>query len=200
MDIRTVRTRTMLRDALQALLDSKSFEDISVSEICELSTVRRATFYRHFHDKNDFYEWYFRTITDQFLSELSEGKATAAGKSNNQESLGNLEEYTRYMHGKLIEFSQRNHAWFGRNMGKTALAGSLDMMTQQVAAGIAERIESKARESGIELDTTPEMISMFYSGGMIHTLRWWLMEDQPISAEELERNCTAFLMRYLEPR
>lgn len=186
MDIRTVRTRNMLRDALQTLLDSKSFEDISVSEICELSTVRRATFYRHFRDKNDFYEWYFQTITDQFLAELDEGRDAER-----------LEEYTRYMHRKLIEFSLRNRSWFGRNMGKTALAGSLDMVMRQAALGIAERIEAEAKRSGIELDTTPEAVSMFYAGGMIHTLRWWLIEDQPISAEELERTSTGFLLGYL---
>lgn len=186
MDIRTVRTRTMLRDALQTLLDEKSFEDISVSEICELSTVRRATFYRHFKDRNDFYEWYLQTITDQFLSELDEGK-----------NVEGLEEYTRYMHVKLIDFSKKNRAWVGRNMGKTALAGSLDMVMRQAALGIAERIVSEAHEREITLDTTPEMISMFYAGGMIHTLRWWLINDEPIPAEELERNSTLFLLRYL---
>lgn len=189
MDIRAVRTRAMLRDALQTLLDSKSFEDISVSEVCELSTVRRATFYRHFSDRNDFYEWYLQTLTDQFLAELDEEAGAAR--------LDGLEAYTRCMHGKLIEFSRKNRTWFGRNMGKTALAGSLDMVMRQAAAGIAERIEREAEVRGIELGTTPEMISMFYSGGMIHTLRWWLINDEPIPADELERNCTLFLTRYL---
>lgn len=189
MDIRAVRTRAMLRDALQTLLDSKSFEEISVSEVCELSTVRRATFYRHFSDRNDFYEWYLQTLTDQFLSELDEGTDAA--------ELDGLEAYTRYMHLKLIEFSRKNRAWFGRNMGKTALAGSLDMVMRQAAAGIAERIEREAKKGALALDTTPEMISMFYSGGMIHTLRWWLINDEPIPADELERNCTLFLTRYL---
>lgn len=176
----------MLRDALQTLLDSKSFEDISVSELCDLSTVRRATFYRHFTDRNDFYEWYLQTLTDQFLSELDDGR-----------NVEGIEEYTRYMHAKLIEFSRKNRAWFGRNMGKTTLAGSLDMVMKQAAAGIADRIAEAARNGSIAIDTTPEMISMFYSGGMIHTLRWWLINEEPIPAEELERNCTRFLMRYL---
>lgn len=179
----------MLRDALQTLLDSKSFEDISVSEVCALSTVRRATFYRHFSDRNDFYEWYLQTMTDQFLAELDEETDAA--------ELDGLEAYTRYMHGKLIEFLRKNRAWFGRNMGKTALAGSLDMVIRQAAAGITERIEREAQDRGLELGTTPEMISMFYSGGMIHTLRWWLINDEPIPADELERNCTLFLTRYL---
>ena len=101
MDIRMTRTRAMLRDALEKLLDEKSFEDISVSEICELSTVRRATFYRHFKDKNDFYEWFLQTMTDQFLAEAGEA-----------DEVGSLEEYTRYMHRKLIEFSLENHGLF----------------------------------------------------------------------------------------
>jgi AcrR family transcriptional regulator len=176
----------MLRDALQELLDKKPFEEISVSEICELSTVRRATFYRHFKDKNAFFEWYLQTITEQFLAEAED--------ANGVES---LESYTRYMHRKLIEFSVENYGWLSRNIGKTALTGSLDMVMNQAAAGIAEKVSSEANRQGIVLSATPEFISMFYAGGMVHTLRWWLTNEMPISADALEEGSTDFLLRFL---
>lgn len=37
-------------------------------------------------------------------------------------------------------------------------------------------------------------------GGMIHTLRWWLINNEPIPAEELEQNSTMFLVNYLDLR
>jgi AcrR family transcriptional regulator len=51
LDPRIRRTRRMLFQALEQLLAEKSFEDISVQDIAERSTVNRATFYDHFDDK-----------------------------------------------------------------------------------------------------------------------------------------------------
>ena len=50
-DPRIRRTRKLLQGALDTLLRTKSFEDISVQDITELATVNRATFYDHYTDK-----------------------------------------------------------------------------------------------------------------------------------------------------
>lgn len=50
-DPRIRRTRHLLQGALQTLLQSKPFEDISVQDITEAATVNRATFYDHYNDK-----------------------------------------------------------------------------------------------------------------------------------------------------
>ena len=50
-DPRIRRTRQLLQEALQTLLRSRKFEEISVQEIAEAATVNRATFYDHYTDK-----------------------------------------------------------------------------------------------------------------------------------------------------
>lgn len=45
-------------DALDRLTVSKSFDKISVTQICTESGVSRATFYRHFSDKFSIPQWY----------------------------------------------------------------------------------------------------------------------------------------------
>jgi AcrR family transcriptional regulator len=50
-DPRIRRTRKLLQGALGALLQSKSFDEISVQDITEAATVNRATFYDHYTDK-----------------------------------------------------------------------------------------------------------------------------------------------------
>jgi AcrR family transcriptional regulator len=52
-DPRIRRTRQSLQSALRSLLQSKSFEEISVQDITELADVNRATFYDHYTDKFD---------------------------------------------------------------------------------------------------------------------------------------------------
>jgi AcrR family transcriptional regulator len=50
-DPRIRRTRQLLQGALQTLMQTKSFDEISVQDITETATVNRATFYDHYTDK-----------------------------------------------------------------------------------------------------------------------------------------------------
>lgn len=50
-DPRIRRTRQLLQGALESLMRTRSFEEISVQEIAEAATVNRATFYDHYTDK-----------------------------------------------------------------------------------------------------------------------------------------------------
>lgn len=50
-DKRIVKTRALLRAALQQLMETVSFDDIKVKQICKKSNVSRMTFYSHFSDK-----------------------------------------------------------------------------------------------------------------------------------------------------
>ena len=65
MDIRVIRTQEQLIASLVRLLADKSFEELSVSEICDNAQVHRATFYKHFNDKYEFLNFCF----DNELSE-----------------------------------------------------------------------------------------------------------------------------------
>src|ERR1700684_201107 len=50
-DPRIRRTRLLLQQALGKLMERKEFNDISVQDIADESTVNRATFYDHYSDK-----------------------------------------------------------------------------------------------------------------------------------------------------
>ena len=50
-DPRIRRTRKLLQGALATLMQSKSFDEISVQDVTEIATVNRATFYDHYSDK-----------------------------------------------------------------------------------------------------------------------------------------------------
>lgn len=91
-DIREIRTKRMLLDAFEELNQEKSIEDMTVSELCDKSTVRRATFYRHFEDKYAFYEYYLSTLTEKLLAQAKEYDDV------------DLRTYTQSMHRRLIKF------------------------------------------------------------------------------------------------
>ena len=58
-DLRVVRTKKLLTDSLKNLLQEKSFDKITVNDICERAMVHRATFYNHFNDKTDLVNYIF---------------------------------------------------------------------------------------------------------------------------------------------
>ncbi|USK60783.1 TetR/AcrR family transcriptional regulator [Peribacillus asahii] len=53
MDLRVIRTRQSIRDALVELIEEKGFEAISVKDITTKAKINRGTFYAHYQDKFD---------------------------------------------------------------------------------------------------------------------------------------------------
>jgi AcrR family transcriptional regulator len=51
VDPRIRRTRLLLQQALETLLKTKRFEELSIQDIADAATVNRATFYDHYPDK-----------------------------------------------------------------------------------------------------------------------------------------------------
>ena len=54
-------TKNIFAQSFKELLNSNSFDKISVSEICKKSGMNRKSFYYHFKDKYDLVNWIFET-------------------------------------------------------------------------------------------------------------------------------------------
>src|SRR5438132_12161456 len=54
-DLRIRRTRSLLSNALNALMQDKSIDKITVQEALDSATVCRATFYHHYRTKADLF-------------------------------------------------------------------------------------------------------------------------------------------------
>ena len=70
-DMRVVRTRTLLKNALLELLAENSLEKITVMDICEKSMIHRATFYKHFEDKYQLFSYAIEDLTKTFVASYS---------------------------------------------------------------------------------------------------------------------------------
>ena len=58
MDMRVQKTYKSLVEAFEYLLNRFSYEEITVSMLCDKALIRRTTFYKHFTDKENFYRFY----------------------------------------------------------------------------------------------------------------------------------------------
>ncbi len=77
VDPRVTRTRRLLAEALQSLLEEKPFEDITVLDIAARATVNRATFYAHFTDKYAMVDDLFRDLFAQILAQRQPARASS---------------------------------------------------------------------------------------------------------------------------
>ena len=68
-DPRIRRTRQLLHAALRKIMQTKSFDEISVQDITDEATVNRATFYDHYTDKFDLLDNMVRGDFHRMLAE-----------------------------------------------------------------------------------------------------------------------------------
>lgn len=66
LDRRSKYSQTMIKEALFKLLDEKSLDSITVTEICEIADVNRGTFYKYYKDVPDL----FSQIKGSFFAEI----------------------------------------------------------------------------------------------------------------------------------
>lgn len=70
VDLRIKKTHLYLTKALFKLLEEKSFDNIKVSEICDLAMVHKTTFYNHFDDKYDLLKYAIMELQKNMLEKL----------------------------------------------------------------------------------------------------------------------------------
>ena len=68
MDRRTIYTKNVIKDTLIDLLNEKEVNKITVSEICKIADINRATFYRYYLDVFDLLD----KIREEFVNEIME--------------------------------------------------------------------------------------------------------------------------------
>ncbi|MGG1593750.1 TetR/AcrR family transcriptional regulator [Terribacillus saccharophilus] len=67
IDLRVIRTKESIRDALIKLIDEKGFEAITVKDITTKAKINRGTFYAHYQDKFDL----MKKCEEEIMQELS---------------------------------------------------------------------------------------------------------------------------------
>lgn len=77
-DLRIVKTKDALHQALLQLLNDKNLDEISITEICKKAMINRGTFYLHYGQIEDVFEEYFKEITLDLASSYKEPYRRAA--------------------------------------------------------------------------------------------------------------------------
>ncbi len=102
LDARARYTRGEIRRCLLELLKKKSIEKITVTEICQMAQLNRATFYKHYLDVPDLLEKTENDLLEQLRAALGEAYSV---KGITIESLcSSLERTLDFIRGGADEF------------------------------------------------------------------------------------------------
>lgn len=184
-DLRFVRTNQMLCSAFIELLSKKKFEDITVNELCEKALIRRATFYTHFLDKYDFFAYFVRQNRDNFINEWTE-----------PEEDKNLRDFSIHMFREVVHYLAAHMAMVQNAMSSNAFSILLDILADEIRVSFLEEL-SKAGDSTLLEEISPQVAAAYYSGGIIQILRYWITAKGNPSEDILVKQYSALLGTFL---
>lgn len=162
-DLRIVKTKKALYQSLVQLMKEKTFEEIRVSDICELALINRSTFYAHFEDKYELLYDYIKNLKNELKIELAKNK-----------EISNTKEYYIEMIKILL-----NHVEDKKEIYRSVMLHNQNsIMTDIIYNALNEDILTHAQENKSNNTSIPnEIIFKFYLGAVACIGIEWLKTD-----------------------
>jgi AcrR family transcriptional regulator len=175
VDRRIQRTQNMLIDAFLDLMIEKGYDAITVQDIIDRADVGRSTFYAHFTDK----EQLFLSSLDQLRDFLKE------------QSLKRIDstEDGKYQFGfslAMLQHVQSNKLIFKATVRKKGGA-MVQQHMQRMLFDLVQQEMSVLLPYTASLSVPQEVVVQFVVNTFYVLLSWWVEENTPCSAVEVDR-------------
>ena len=175
------KTATKMDLALISLLKKKSFEYITVSEICETAGVNRSTFYLHYETVGDLLNETARYLLNDFLSYFSTDTKKVALNLENCE-LGDLMFICDKYLSPYLSYVKDHKEVF-----KTALLNNKTLGFEEVYKRMFENIFNPILERFNYPQDNRQYVMMYYLNGINAIVSEWLKNGCDQSIEELSK-------------
>lgn len=161
METKDTLTRNYIFEAFYDLLIKKSFNDISVSDICVKAGVSRMSFYRNFKSKEDLAEKSIALILHSFKENLEKSK-----------------EINQYIVTKEIFTTAEKYKDAFKSFKNTEFI-------KNFIDTFAHKIFDRAPED--KIDKTKKYSSVFYFSALTGVLTYWINHGAIESPEEMAK-------------
>ncbi len=168
MDRRVKYTKKIIKDTFLKLLGEKDVKKITVSEICTIADINRATFYRYYLDVFDL----LSSIEEEFANEL---KSAYQQKESKQET---IRAFSKAFLTVFIENKDLVKILFNHNNNLSFLNEILQMAFEKCK----ERWEKDLPDLSEE---DMEFASVFIFNGALGVLNFWIKNDFDKDIEEV---------------
>lgn len=167
-------TKQLLADSLKDLmLKDVSFEKITIKDITGGAGLIRPTFYNHFQDKYELLEWIF-------YHEIIEPSFVLLDTGMVDEALRLI--LVRIQQEK--DFYKRASRVKGQNSFENMIFNGLNAWSLQLIKKCGKRLPAYENDW-----LTSENISHLYANSAGFIIQMWIVNDFPVSADEMMRIC-----------
>ncbi|MGN1399796.1 MAG: TetR/AcrR family transcriptional regulator [Erysipelotrichaceae bacterium] len=182
-DLRIKKTYLALTTTFLKLLQQKRFEDITVNELCEAAMVRRATFYKHFADKTEFFTFLVKEVQRDFL----EKNATATVTSK---------QFYQNIITSMFDFIDENELLVSSVMKSSMLPLLLDVISEQTSNDVLQQIK-KDQIDGHKLKAPEAVLAQLFTGALMNITKWWIVQKKKIpKAQIIDQTCELLLQNF----
>lgn len=181
VDLRVYKTRRALTTALYDLLCEKSLNDITVTELCDRAMVRKATFYKHFGDKNELLTYMFQELKLVALEENTIGYDPAIPQS-----------YYIGVFRYFMNFLESNEPFVLSVLRSSASSGVQDILSEQIQDDICRHLKNDSNEI---VSGSSAMLAAIYAGAIIGCGKWWILQKNRPDKELVVKKFEEFIMK-----
>ena len=172
IDLRIQKTYDSLIVAFQELLQEKSFEEITVKELCSRARTRTATFYTHFDDKYDFFFFMVKELRKSFANSV-DGICKK----------GDAADYYIQLLRCGMNYLEQNEKIANSIRSSTMLVGMLHLMQDDMTEELRKHLQQDAKSFG-DLNH-PDLMVQFLIGGMNQVTEWWFLQKKKFDKETI---------------
>ncbi len=160
MDRRVKYTKMIIRETFINLLEKKSINKITVSEICKEADINRATFYRYYLDVYDLYD----KVRDEFVLRLRESIKT-------NDDMYTVSSYSRGLLETLVSDKKLTKILFNTSDGTGTFLNDILEVTY-------ENCYRKWKNDYPDLDDEDiSLASIFIFNGALGIINYWVKND-----------------------
>ncbi|MEO3796960.1 TetR/AcrR family transcriptional regulator [Nonomuraea sp. B10E15] len=177
-DLRVVRTRAHLRAALVRLAGERGYVAVTVGDIAGLAMVNRATFYRHYEDKEDLAV----DVLAKAIEEVGKSTPVHPGWAGGNQ----LAELDSRIAGaeRLFEHFAEHRRMYQPLLGYPRNRRFMIRARELLGGGIAERIDT-AEPDPDQARMPMTLIPVFAAELFLGMIAWWLDRSLPYSPRQM---------------
>ena len=172
-------TAIRFNKALLSLLEKKSFEYITIREICETAEVNRSTFYLHYENTSDLLKETIAYAIESFTEYFSVDTESITSKfaDSNLQDLKYIDD--KYLH-PYLRFIKENQRLFQSVLSQPEAFSSKEIFKRlfdNIFSPILDRFHYPKDEQNY--------VMMFYLNGLTAIIMEWLKDDCRKSIEDI---------------
>lgn len=165
---RVVISKRLLKDGVMKLLKKKHISDISISELCEEAEINRTTFYRHYQTVHD-------VLMEIELDYMNEFYEVPAPTNNTKD----IRQYAVRMCNFLYDNSEIAKLFIKNNTDN-----DFRLLFQNFADDFLSSRLVHYKGKAVNANTL-RLMTTFFSYGIYSMVRQWLIEEIPMTPDEV---------------